>query len=241
MVRSPLSKQSRVVTMALLAGLGLAGCPDPEAAFDDFVERRGIEAEPDMAAGGAGGGGGGGDVTGGAGGAGPLGCEGPHDVTGQYLFALSTFILPTRPLLFGAQVRFTPEGNGGSVSITLQPLFCRGGAAEPDCRRDPAGPALPEVTFPVGRDGKFTADLGRVNVTGDANPISGADILAELKLEGKVKDKELCGGISGSLILPYEAPFTPEDSLFGTTYLGEIGAEVDFKTSEIRYLCSECP
>lgn len=256
MVRSPLSKHSRLAPLAVLAGLTLAGCPDPEGTFDEFMERRAEGTAGQMAAGGAGGeagGGTGGEApVGGSGGEGAGGhvmqCEDLWDVTGQYLFSLSTFIRPDRPMVFGAKVTYTAaaaptDAEAGSIALTLQPLYCKASSGpEPECTRQNVGGPLPTFTFPVGKNGKFRADLGELTVNGDSNPITGRDITATLVLVGSVRDKEICGGIEGEVTSPIQSALTPEDSSFGTTWVGELDADVGeaLKSAEIRYLCGEC-
>jgi hypothetical protein len=260
MVRSLLSKHSRPVLVEVVAGLSLAGCTDPDApktSFDEFMQRRAVDAaaatggQPSPGGGEGGGEGGSGGATGGgggAGGAGAMGCEAAWDVSGQYLFSLSTFIRPDRPMVFGATVVFTPaaaptDDNAGTVELTLQPLYCKASSGpEPDCTRANVGSPLPKFTFPAGKDGKFRADLGQLTVAGDSNPITGRDITATLILVGSLRDKEICGGVEGEVTSPIMSPLTPEDSRFGTTWVGELGDDVGeaLKTAEIRYDCGPC-
>jgi hypothetical protein len=259
MVRSLLSKHSRPALVAVVAGFSLVGCPDPEASFDEFMTRRAVDAAaatggqpaPGGAAGGeaggGAGGGGGASGAGGAGGAGAMGCEAAWDVSGQYLFSLSTFIRADRPMVFGAQVVFTPaaaptDDDAGTVELTLQPLYCKAANPDPECTRENVGPPLPKFTFKAGKDGKFRADLGQLTVAGDANPITGRDITATLILVGSLRDKEICGGVEGEVTSPIMSPLTPEDSRFGTTWVGELGEDVGaaLKAAEIRYDCGAC-
>ena len=91
MRRSLVSKRS---AMLLLAALPLVGCPDPDAAYDDYVARRPAPpSAPDV-----------GDRDAIAGGMLP-------DVTGTHLLAIATFIDNDRPLLFHADVVLTPSAS----------------------------------------------------------------------------------------------------------------------------------
>lgn len=222
MLRSLLSKRS---ALALLAGLPLLGCPDPKASMDDFLERSPVrDAEIDLAP----------PDTGGAAGL---------DLDGQYLFSFSTFLRPDFPILFVATITYAAADaptaeKAGSIDLILQPLYCKnetGGT--PVCTRELAGAPLPKFHFDVAEDGRFDADLGGVTVTGDANPVSGRDIVATLVLHGYAKDREICGGVTGKVTAPITADLENGQNRFGTIYLGAIGEMVDAKKDTPIYDC----
>lgn len=228
MLRSLLSKCS---AMALLAGLSLSGCPDPEGSMKDFVGRLPpSEPPPDLPSlpqnpdGGGGGDGGLGDGT---------VAEIPID--GQYLFAFSTFLRKDYPILFLAKISVEPKvprvaDVAGVMTLILQPLYCKNeGGAEPNCTREIEGDPLRPFIFDIGQDGRFEAPLGVVTVPGGANPVSGRDIVADLTLHGVRLPKRICGGVTGDVSAPITAPLLEQDNQFGTVWLGELGTDVDYK------------
>lgn len=223
MLRTLMSKRS---TTALLAALGLSGCPDPGASMQDFVSRVPVrDAAIDLAIADTGG-------------------LQNVDVEGLYLFALSTFLRPDFPILFGATVTLEPapsptDAKAGTMTLVLQPLYCKNeGGPMPNCTRETVGDPLKPFVIDVARDGQFSGDLGEVTVGGDSNPVSGRDIKARLILKGFVREHEICGGVEGQVLLPIEAPLTVDANRFGTVYLGAVGDTVDYKSGPVRYDCS---
>ncbi len=223
MLRTLLSKRS---ALALVAALPLAGCPDPKGAMNAFVDRSPIQdAAVDLAIADTGG-------------------VSNLQVEGLYLFSFSTFLRPDYPILFGATITFEPAAtptaaDAGTLTLILQPLYCKNeNGATPNCTRELAGGPLDPFVFKVGEDGRFDADLGGVTVPGDANPVSGRDIVATLVLHGFTRDHEICGGVTGAVSAPIQAPLEVADNRFGTIFLGEVGATVDYKKDAPRYDCS---
>ena len=166
MLRSLVSKRSAPL---LLAVLPLVGCPDPDAAYDDYVKRRPVAAEADAAVGGL------------------------SDVTGVHLLAIATFIDPDRPLLFTADVVVTRNpsptpDNVATISVTAQGLRCQ---YQMECDKIPIGDVLPTITGTVKENGTFELDFGQQTVDGQANPISGRPITAILKLNGAIQSESL--------------------------------------------------
>lgn len=101
MLRIPLSKQLLLATTAALA---LAGCPDPEGATNEFVERSAeYRKEKDAAV-----------------------AQGFFDATGQYLVALASTADPSKPVLFDSAVTVDVEAK--TIQINLQPLAVDGRA-----------------------------------------------------------------------------------------------------------------
>jgi hypothetical protein len=220
MLRSLVSKRSAPL---LLAVLPLVGCPDPDAAYDDYVDRRPAPpVVPDMGERDA--------LVGGL-----------PDVTGVHLLAIATFIDPDRPLLFKADVTLTPNpsptpDNAGTLSVTAQGLRCQ---YQMECDRIPVGDSLPTITGPVKENGDFRLDFGQQTVVGEANPISGRPITAVLVLDGSLKGDALaCGLLGGQVFDPIMAPLDGTGSSFALTKLGETGASVDFLSALV---VKECP
>jgi hypothetical protein len=162
-----------------LLGLAASGCPDTSGKFDDFVERWRI-ANPGF------------DGSVDAGECAPLD---PPELDGQYVFALSAVIARETPILFLAQV--TGQSNPPSVQLALQPLS----AAD---RRTPVGQPVTLGPFPLMPDGTLSAALPPLVVTGEANPITGGEIEAQVTLDARLcggTDFQ-CGSVSGDVTRP---------------------------------------
>jgi hypothetical protein len=183
----------RSLTFALLA-LSASGCPDPQGRFDEFGER--YDAINDN-----------------EGGAPPSeGCTPPAtapvvgEADGQYLFTLSVTLNPK--LAFAIDVALTTKASGDQllVDLTLQPIC---GFADAGCelRTEPVGDTFSFTDLPVNADGTFTWDFGEVTLVGDANPISGSDIVATLSLIGGLCAESpafFCGDVVGASSVPFE-------------------------------------
>jgi hypothetical protein len=209
-----------------MAALSLVACADPEAAMSEFISNTPVrDAALDLAIADTGG-------------------VDNVEIDGLYLFGLSTFLRPDYPILFAATVTYEPAASptaavAGQISLVLQPLYCKNeGGPMPNCTRENVGSPLPTFVFDVAEDGRFSADLGNVTVAGDSNPVSGRDIVATLVLQGFVREREICGGVTGQVSAPITAPLEVGANRFGTIYLGAIGDTVDYKTGPVRYDCS---
>lgn len=176
-------RRAPVLALALALAVALAasplGCADPQGEFDAFGERV-RKADGTSSGGGAGGGG---------------ECELPaaDAITGQYLVALSAKIARTKPIVFLAHVNAVEQGGQLMLSLDVQPL------ASAD-RKTPVGaPSGPLGPFPVEPDGSFTLDLGKVSVSGEANPITCSDIEADADMIGRICQPAdfFCGEVTG--------------------------------------------
>lgn len=181
--------------LALL--LTAAGCPDPQARYDAFLERTADMRNPD---------------------AGMIMPGERFDFSGQYLAALAITIDPGKPILLGCDARVASDLS--SVDLTFQPL-----SSDSDPQpREPVGESFGASEVPYTEEGTFKAELGEVTVPGRANPISGSDIVAEVTLEasarhGSGEDPDLfCGQVSGMVRVPITL------DLAGST-LGAVAAE----------------
>lgn len=169
----------------LLLGLPLvAGCPDSEAKFNEFLDEtkddRDFMPPP------------------------PPDVEGTADISGQFHLAISTVIAPDLPLQFIATNTLTDDGSGGKLlKSCLQPLqLDQGKVTTP---RGPVGDPICYEGIPVV-DGKFTIEAGVVMVTGMANPVTGGDIESTLTLVGTIISADFyCGDITGAVMSPLQA------------------------------------
>ncbi|MBC8071788.1 MAG: hypothetical protein IAG13_25910 [Deltaproteobacteria bacterium] len=163
----------------------LAGCPSPDAEgkYDAFLEQ--TEEEREDAA----------NIKFDQGGS-------LADVNGTFLLALAAVIDPLHPLQFYTTATFTPEAEGGTLALDLQPLSLEVlGTTMP---RQPVGDVLPLPAVPVDAAGGFLFTIADpVMVTGEANPITGSDIVATLVLTGSIQSEDLfCGTVTGAVTSP---------------------------------------
>lgn len=226
----PLRAASAVVvaTIAVLA----AGCPNPEATFDEFGERY-DEVSPED----------------GSTSTGPVeGCQVPEPAgaaDGKYLFALSAGqLVANKPLLFDADVKIVEGGSGVELDITLVPLGTPYRSGDGVTPMEPAGPAIPLGAYPIAADGTFTAELPPITVAGAANSISPRDLEATVVMKGTICGNEegeglvklgfFCGTISGQVTEPIDLELEESKNSFTfLKYEGELPGE-----EEILYNCN---
>ena len=117
--------------------------------------------------------------------------------SGPFLLALATTVDQNLPFQFLATFDIDAVAK---LTLTLQPLTL--GQGKVTAPREPIGPPLEFTGIPVV-DGEFSVDLGLTFLDGSTNPITGADVAAELTLTGKIVDIGLvCGTASGEFIAP---------------------------------------
>lgn len=155
------------------------GCPDPDAEFDSFEARyEKINGE------------GPGATTTGA---------GPCDykpLEGEYLFALSAKLSPSNPVMF--RTKLTVDGS--AFTMEFQPLKAKD-------KTTAVGEPFSVGPVEASADGgAFTADLGMLTISGEANPITaGTEIVATVMLQGALCSgipDVLCGGVTGMVSKP---------------------------------------
>lgn len=187
LVRRVVGSGGSAPLLGLLAALGLVtGCPDPEAKFDEFLDNTKDDRDfmppppPDV-------------------------MPAEADISGDFLLAVSTIIAPDLPLQFIATNTITIDENGNTLlGACLQPLSLDPGKV--NTPRQPIGDPLCYSDLPIA-DGKFEIDAGVVMVTGMANPVTGGDIVASLKMVGTVIDEDFyCGEIEGEVMMPLMSP-----------------------------------
>ena len=177
------AKKGALVYLSLAACLA-GGCPDPDARLDAFLEaseeERNVPPPKE-----------------------DLGST-LADINGDFLLALSSVIDPDHPLQFycTAMLVQNPDGTG-TLSLNFQPL-----SLDPQSTttpRQPVGDALLFEDIQVSAEGAFTLDLGAVAVTGMANPITGSDIVTELRYAGFIQSADfICGNITGAVLVPLD-------------------------------------
>jgi hypothetical protein len=181
------AKSCAAAAAGVLVALSAVGCPDTQGQLDDFVERwerthpAGNDAAPEDAS----------------------SCvpPAPGELTGQFVFALSAVIAPPTPIVFLAEVSSVDDPNGSALTLELQPLS----AAD---RTTPVGSAISVGPHPIAPDGTYQAVLPPLVVTGEANPITGSEIAAEVTLDARICGVSdfYCGTVSGRVTSPLVIP-----------------------------------
>jgi hypothetical protein len=217
---SKLPHKKLASALALTASVAtMAGCPspEPEEKLDGFVKETKEERDeaqatkmcPSMAV---------------------------ADITGTHLFAISAVISPTTPLQFIATVQATTTSDGGTMTIDFQPLALDVGSTTTP--RTPVGEPLRLPATPIDADGCFAVDLGETMVTGMANPITGADIVATLAIEGGTVSEDLwCGNVTGMVSMPLMLDLA--GSTFAATRI--TGTDPASLPTEVVYSCPMMP
>ena len=120
---------------------------------------------------------------------------------GQYVFALVRGDRARNPdPIFGPGHR---TANPPSLQLELQPLS----AAD---RRTPVGQPVTIGPLPLSPDGAVHAEFPPLVVTGEANPITGGEIEAQVTLDARFcGDTDFhCGSVSGSVTPPIPLDLT---------------------------------
>jgi len=218
-----------------LAGLALSltACPNPEARFDEFLDRTEDERMSAEETGGDGDG----DPTGDGDGDGPATLP---DMTGTFLFALETSLGPDLPLQFVTTIDMmvNEDGSGGTADLSFQPLSLDQG--ETLMPREFVGEPLVYEGVEFDADGNYELDMGLVMVTGAANPVTGSDIEATLLVMGGISHvNALCGEITGMLMSPLE--FDLAGSSWAAIRLMDDGSDPGALPTEFPYDCENVP
>ncbi|MEL6178079.1 MAG: hypothetical protein AAFS10_03955, partial [Myxococcota bacterium] len=137
------------------------------------------------------------------------------DFSGEFFMAIKTSIGPTLPLFIQATVAVSEDLS--TIDFVFQPLVndvTATGDPAPN-PRTPVGDPVTLTGVPFNDNGTFTVQLDNISVAGEANPLTGREILANLMLTGLVASSDLfCGGISGDVVEPIAAPLDPAISSF---------------------------
>lgn len=141
----------------------------------------------------------------------------PLNIDGVYLVAVSTVVEPTLPLQFLADVDAELDHDGnGPITVVFQPLSLEQGSTTSP--REEVGDA---VTIDSDVSGySFDLPFGPIEVTGEANPITGAAIQAEITLSAHIVSVDSwCGDVDGEVMSPLQLPLTT--STFGAIRLAD--------------------
>jgi hypothetical protein len=126
------------------------------------------------------------------------------DVNGDFLFAIETSPFPGDYLQFIATTTLETTADGGTMDITFQPLSVDvdGMNVSP---RLPVGELIVVTGVEVSASGSFRVESlgGMLTVVGEANPITGADIVADIGIEGFIQSTDIyCGNVFGMVYMP---------------------------------------
>ncbi len=204
-----------MLALLLAGGLLLGpGCgPDPQGKFDEFTEQTkegSSTGDPGTTTGATSD-----EPTGGTGAT--TGGPPAFDISGDFLLAVSTTVDRSKPLQFIATNTVTEMDGKMLLDSCLQPLTLMAGKVT--MPREPIGDPLCFEGLEIV-DGAFTIDAGVVMVTGAANPITGANIVASLIMAGTIQaDDFYCGTVTGEVMEPPVGDIT--GSSFGAVRLAD--------------------
>jgi hypothetical protein len=191
----------------LVAAAG-ACIPDPKGEYEDYRERTAnlgpTDTPPSDAA--------------------ALDTKPPETATEALYVGICTTALagkdPAQALRFYTKSKYTPEGTGGAgkLTLTVKPLvgWQNGDYITPKSvsESETRGTAIPANDLTVAPGGRFTANLGTMNLPSDANSISGREaVINDTVIDGKFGTGEFCATLGGHLVVPYEYDFVPKDNV----------------------------
>jgi len=198
---------------AVLVAVATGCLPDPKKEFEDYKERT-----ANLGPGESSSSGGSADAS--------IDTNPPDTATENLYVGICTTALaardPNQALRFYTKGKFSPDGSGGGkLTLTIRPLvgWQNGDFVTPDKIHVSAADArgtdinVPDVPVAAGA-GRFTANLGTMNLPSDANSISGREaVINNTVLDGRFGDPEFCTTLGGHLIVPYEYDFVPKDNV----------------------------
>ena len=213
--------------LLLSVGSALTGCttPDPEGRLGEFDEARAAaaaDAAQDS---------GNGDTTIDTGadtgaGSGVTCTPAPFDPVGTYLLGVNVFPLDRRdehPLLISTEI----EADGsGSYTFTFQPLATDDIIADDGSRtprttgaRAPVGTAIVVSGVTIGDDRSFNLTVAGLRIVGEANSLTGRDILADINfVDASFRDSNFaCGNVTGQASEPISLSLAPSTFAFQRT------------------------
>lgn len=200
--------RARTPLVCLAVGLGIVAClPKPDQDFEDFSKR--ANALPVVDAGG-----------------GSFEAAAPptEAVTGLYYGAcLCQLAFSQTNLVFNFLVNtsFVPDpAGGGKLSLKLQPLKLASDGKHPPDVVSSAGIVGDVKDFEAtvdnvaAADGRFTMELATTTVPGDANPITGRNVVIEnSKLTGFFAKERFCARLNGDVVQPIQLTLDPPQNI----------------------------
>jgi hypothetical protein len=196
--------KSYALSSCLLAGLLFSACVSPEARFDDFADGKNDD------------GGGGSNGLQNSDGAFDIA---PEQISGTYLYVVSTIVAPRIPTIYLAEVEAEKVGKAIKLRIRQRPVS----------KTDRVTPVAPWGDWHediLDTTGEIDSDPIRTTVPAAANALTGFDTETEIAMHGRLfnlaadDDPDapvafFCGTITGRVISPF-----PIDDLTGSTFTG---------------------
>jgi len=161
---------------------------------------------------------------------------------------------PDKVFNFYTKTKFTPDGAGGKLTITLQALKLNPATNGPPIKFEKAGTTGPEQTSLVPMTANIDAATkvtitfadvaGRpalVTVPGDANPITGRPVEIEnVKLTGFFAKEKFCALLNGNVVVPVTLDLEPQRNVCQFIPVKE-GDPTPALTKEEDFASSTCP
>ena len=208
-----------ILALLLSVGSALTGCttPDPEGRLGDFEEARAAAAADAAQDSGTG------DTAVDTGedtgsGSGVTCTPAPFEVEGTYLLGVDVFPLDRRdeyPLLLSTEI--VADGSG-TYTFTFQPLATDDIIADDGSRtprttgaRAPVGTAIVVSGVTIGDDRSFNLTVAGLRIVGEANSLTGRDILADINfVNATFRDSNFaCGDVTGQASEPISLSLAP--------------------------------
>lgn len=196
-------------TIAVTAFALVAACiPDPKGDYDDYLERTANEPKSS--------GGGQTDAS--------IDTKPPETaVEALYVGVCVTALAardPSQALRFYTETKFTPDqaSGGGKITMAVTPMLgwdkANNQYTQPKTvsKSETRGATINVNDVPVAAgQGRFTANLGTVNLSGEANSVSGRDaVIEDTVLDGRFGGGDrFCTTLGGQLTIPYGFTFDP--------------------------------
>ena len=203
------------VTLSVLLAISACTSPDPQGRYDEFAANT-ADQRRDA-----------GDTS--------VGGGVVIDFSGTFFFAFSTVVDFEKPIFFEATVAVDTDAS--TIDLTLQALktdLLLDGTPRDDPRAYVGEPIVAEG-IPYDEDGTFVSNLGTVTMSGDANGITGRDIVADIILNGRVDTADFfCGSVEGDVTFP--VPIVLAGSTFGATRV-EADQIADLDVSTMPMAC----
>lgn len=200
------------LALSTVAATGIAlvaACiPDPKGDYDDYLERTASESKNSSSGGAV-------DAS--------IDTKPPETAVDALYVGICVTALaardPSQALRFYTETKFTPDpAGGGKITMAVTPLLgwdkVNNEFTQPKTvsKSETRGATINVADTPVAAgQGRFTANLGTVNLNGEANSVSGRDAV----IEGTVLDGRFGGGdrfcttLGGQLTIPYGFTFDP--------------------------------
>ncbi len=155
-----------------------------------------------------------------------------------------------RVFSFYSKSKFTPDpAGGGKLILTLQALALEPGGPGTDRRPTTVEQAKtiggtmtsPDPATPnVQGSGKYSVELGTVTVPGEANPITGREVIIEqAKLNGLYASERFCAQLNGNVIQPVQLTLSPDQNICQFVKVEEGAARPELTAAD--FTASACP